>query len=38
VHELGGLERLLVLPNRNVMRIKVQIGNLTLKVADFAYL
>jgi len=38
MYELGGFERLLALPHRNVTQIKVQFGNLPLAVADFAYL
>ncbi len=38
MHEWGGLERILTPPYWNVMRIKVQFGNLPLAVEDFAYL
>lgn len=38
MHELGLLERLLTLPHQKVPRIKGQVGDLTLTVADFSYL
>jgi 2-polyprenyl-6-methoxyphenol hydroxylase-like FAD-dependent oxidoreductase len=38
MHELGLLERLLTLPHQKVPRIKGQVGDLALTVADFSYL
>lgn len=38
MHELGLLERLLTLPHQKVPRIRGQVGDLALTVADFSYL